>query len=116
MRIVNFKKFIRSIIVILFIIFCLSIIFSKSVLSFKEIEYTSIYVAEGDTLWTIASNLQNNNDYYKNKDIRYIISDIREINHLDSCNIFVNQELLIPVIWCYCIGDNRLWLSSFSLQ
>ena len=98
MKIVNAKKFIRSICIILGIIFVLSLIFAKSTLSHKEVEYTSLYVAGGDTLWTIAENLQSNNDYYRNKDIRYIISDIKNINSLETGSLYVDQELMIPII------------------
>ena len=98
MKIVNVKKFVRSIVVVLLIIFGVSLIFAKGTLSHKEAEYKKIYVSEGDTLWTIAGELQSHNDYYKNKDIRYIISDIRKINNLESSNIYVNQELMVPVI------------------
>ena len=98
MKIVNFKKFIRSLVITLFIIFCISLVFAKSSLSHKEVEYEKFYVESGDTLWTIASYLQNHNDYYKNKDIRFIISDLKDINNLKSGNIYANQELMVPVI------------------
>ncbi len=95
MRIVNYKKFIRSICVVLFI---LSIIFAKSALSHEEIKYTTFYVAQGDTLWNIAEDLQSSNQYYKNKDIRDIIANIKSINNLESSNLYVDQELMIPTI------------------
>ena len=98
MKIVNVKKFVRSIIVVLLIIFGVSLICTKGTLSHKEAEYKKIYVSEGDTLWTIAGDMQSHNDYYKNKDIRYIISDIRKINNLESSNIYVNQELMVPTV------------------
>ena len=98
MKIVNVKKFIRSICIILGIIFVSSLIFAKSTLSHKEVEYINICVTHGDTLWGIAEELQTTNDYYKNKDIRYIISDIKSINNLESSNIYVDQELRIPII------------------
>ena len=98
MKIINIKKFIRSICLVLSIIFVLSLIFAKGTLSHKEVEYTKIYVACGDTLWNIAEELQATNDYYSNKDIRYIISDIKSINSLESSNIYSGQELMIPII------------------
>ena len=98
MRIVNVKKFVRSIVVVLLIIFGVSLICAKGTLSHKEAEYKKVYVSEGDTLWTIAGEMQKNNDYYRNKDIRYIISDVKKINNLESSNIYVNQELMVPVI------------------
>lgn len=98
MKIVDLKKFIKSVVIILLLIFCFSLIFTKASLSHKEIEYKSVYVQKGDTLWTIAEDLQSTNDYYKNKDIRDIIYNIKEINNLSSSNISINQELLIPTI------------------
>jgi len=98
MKIVNLKKFIRSVAIVLGIIFVLSLIFAKSTLSHKEVEYTKFYVASGDTLWTIAEDLQLNNDYYKNKDIRDIICDLKDINNLESSSIYAQQELMIPII------------------
>ncbi len=98
MKIKNVKKFIRSILIILGIILFISLLITKSTLSHKQIEYKTIYVSEGDTLWNIAKSNQVNNEYYKNKDVRFIINDLIKINNLDSSNINVNQELLIPVV------------------
>ena len=98
MKIVNVKKFIRSVSLVLAIIFLLSLIFAKATLSHKEVEYVEIYVAEGDTLWGIAADLQSTNDYYKNRDIRDIICDIKNINNMESSNLYVDQELTIPTI------------------
>lgn len=98
MKIVNFKKFVRSICLILLVIFILSIVCAKSTLSHKETEYIAFYVSEGDTLWSIAAELQGNNEYYKNKDIREVIFNLKNINNLESTNLYVDQELMIPVI------------------
>lgn len=98
MRIKNIKKFIRSIIIILGVILLASLLITKATLSHKEVEYKAIYVSEGDTLWNIAKLNQVSNDYYKDKDVRFIINDLIRINNLDSSNINVNQELMIPVV------------------
>ena len=98
MKIKNVKKFIRSILMILGIIFVISLIISKATYSHGEKQYTTIYVSEGDTLWNIAKSNQTNNEYYKNKDIRYIISDLIRINKLNTSILIVNQELKIPKI------------------
>lgn len=96
MKIVSIKRFIRSIIIVLSIIILLSLLIVKSSLSYKEIEYNKIFVSEGDTLWNIAKYNQNHNNYYKDKDIRYIINDIMRINNLKTSNLVINQELNIP--------------------
>ena len=98
MKIVNGKKFVRSILLILGILFVLSLVISKSTLSYKELEYKTIYVSEGDTLWNIAVAESKTNEYYKNKDIRDIINNIAKANKLSNSNIQANQKLVIPVL------------------
>lgn len=98
MRIANSKKFIRSILIILGIILSLTLFVSKGSLSYKKTEYKTIYVSEGDTLWNIAKLNQTNNQYYKDKDVRYIVNDLITINNLNDSNININQELKIPEI------------------
>lgn len=97
MKIKNVKKFVRSILIILGIILSISLLISKASLSYKETEYKTISVSAGDTLWEIASYNQSSNNYYENKDIRYIINDIMRINNLENSSLTVDQELLIPV-------------------
>ena len=98
MKIKNIKKFIRSILIILAIIFVISLIITKSTYSHGEKQYKYIYVSQGDTLWNIAKENQVNNEYYKNKDVRYIINDLIKINNLNNSNISINQKLQIPVM------------------
>lgn len=57
MKIKNFKKFVRSILIILGIIFILSLIIVKSTLSYTNYKYKTIYVKSGDTLWSIALDM-----------------------------------------------------------
>lgn len=98
MKIKNVKKFIRSILIILGIAVVITLLISKATLSHKEVEYKTICVSKGDTLWNIAKDNQKANDYYKNKDVRYIINDLMKVNDLDNSNISIDQELMIPVI------------------
>ncbi|MGN1270999.1 MAG: LysM peptidoglycan-binding domain-containing protein [Clostridia bacterium] len=98
MKIVNIKKFIRSMTIVLLIIVGLSLIISKSAYSKGEKQYKTIHVSKGDTLWNIAKNNQECNDYYKGKDIRYIVNDIAQINNIEKSNLKIGQELIIPVI------------------
>lgn len=78
------------------IIGVISLVITNSALSYKIMEYTTINVSEGDTLWGIAKDLQVNNNQYKEKDVRYIMEDLIEINKLDSKELKVNQQLQIP--------------------
>lgn len=98
MKIKNIKKFIRGIFIVLGIIFILSLIIVKSTLSYTTKEYKTIYVKSGDTLWSIAADLQENDNYYEGKDIRYIIGDLKGINCLMNSAVYINQELKIPVV------------------
>ncbi|MBQ3145016.1 MAG: LysM peptidoglycan-binding domain-containing protein [Clostridia bacterium] len=98
MRIKNVKKFVRSILIVLGIILALSLVIAKVSYSHGEKQYKSIYVSEGDTLWNIAKENQITNQYYKDKDVRYIINDLMKINNLSNSNIRINQEILIPII------------------
>ncbi len=97
MRIKNKKKFIRGLLLIIAIV---SLFISKSTLSFSEqnnINYKTIYVSNGETLWEIAENEQKNNNYYKNKDIREIVYSIKNTNKLENSNLYEGQELLVIV-------------------
>lgn len=97
MRIKNKKKFIRGLLLIIAII---SLFISKSTLSFSEqnnINYKTIYVSNGETLWEIAENEQKSNNYYKNKDIREIVYSIKNTNKLENSDLYEGQELLIAV-------------------
>lgn len=98
MKIKNVKKFVRGILIVLGIIFILSLILVKSTLSYTTKEYKTIFVKSGDTLWSIALDLQENDTYYKGKDVRYIIGDLKEINSLKTSIVYANQELQIPIV------------------
>lgn len=98
MKIVNVGKFIRSVLIVFGIILCLSLFVMKSSLSYKELEYKTIFVDNGDTLWSISTDLQSSNPYYKGKDIRDITEDLTKINSLNSKTIYVGQELQIPMV------------------
>lgn len=98
MKIVNAKKFIRCILIVLLIIIGLSMLITKATYSHGEKQYKTIYVSNGDTLWNISSLESEINSYYKNKDIRFIVNDIMKENKLKDSNINVNQKLLIPII------------------
>lgn len=96
LKIVNFSRFLRSIILIIGITFIISLFINNKSFSYKENEYKEIYISNGDTLWSIAKEEKENNLYYKNQDIRDIVNDIKLINKLNTSNLFANQKLLIP--------------------
>lgn len=98
LKIVNVSKFIRSIIILIGVIICISIFAFNTSLSHKETTYKTVYVANGDTLWDIAKNEKENNNYYENKDIRYVVDNIKTVNKLSNSDLTANQELIIPLI------------------
>ena len=95
-KIVNKRKCIIRITLIIGAI-CF-IICSSTSLSKTNEKYNRILVSSGDTLWSIAKEEQLNNPYYENKDIRYIVNDIKVINNLKNGEIANNQLLNIPTI------------------
>lgn len=94
MRIKNRKKFIRGVLIIIAII---SLFTCKATLSYNELEYKTIYVSTGETLWEIAKNEQKNNSYYADKDVREIVDSIKNINNLESSSLYEGQKLMIII-------------------
>ena len=96
MKIVNKRKFVRTIIMLV-IIFIGLIYFSKAAYSKGEIDYEENYICSGDTLWSIAKEEKETNKYFENKDIREIIYELQEVNNLDNCNLYEGQKIQVPV-------------------
>lgn len=96
MKIVNMKKFVRMVLILIGILLITTIIFSNKSYSKGEIKEKTIFVSSGDTLWNIASQEQETNNYYSDKDIRDIIYDIRKLNNLDNSDTLkIGQKLVI---------------------
>lgn len=89
MRIVNFPRFILSMSIIVCIVSFIISMVTTQVFSAEPTKYDTIIVSEGDTLWSIALDLEGNID--KN------IYEIKKANKLNSSIIYVGQELLIPI-------------------
>lgn len=86
----------KVLILIIIIISAIAII-NKSY-SKVEVNYELEYASSGDTLWSIAERESKNNKYYQNKDIRYIVYDLKQVNSLSNSNLKEGQELKIPNI------------------
>lgn len=97
-RIVNLSKFVRSILIVLGAIICISLSISTISFSHADTKYKTIYVANGDTLWSIAKEEKNSNSYYEDKDIRDIVDNIKGVNKLSNSDLANNQKLVIPYI------------------
>ena len=97
LKIVNKKRFIISITVLLFLLLsCTCAALSNR--TSEKISYNKRYVYNGDTLWSIAEEEKETNSYYKDKDVRDIIYDLKNINNMKSSSIFEGQELYIPYL------------------
>lgn len=88
MRIKNMPRFIFSMTILFIIVVSIISMITTKVLSYEKPTYEKIVVSNGDTLWSIASNLKGN--------INENIYHIREINHLEKANLSIGQELIIP--------------------
>ena len=95
LKIVNKNKFKRSICFILLVIIMILFITLSSYSNTKT-KYKIDFVSKGDTLWSIAEKEINNNDYYKGKDIRKVIYEIKELNSLSNNNLVEGTSLKIP--------------------
>ncbi len=97
MKVVNKAKFIRSLIVLIFIIYIISLSVKALVIKYNqpevEITYSTYYVSKGDTLWTIAENLEHNGD------IREVIHTIRKDNNNMSAQLEIGQEIQLRNIY-----------------
>ena len=98
MRRLNKKKFIRSMSITIGLIIFIILLLANISFSHTEVNYKELAVSSGDTLWSIAKYEKNNNDYFENRDIRDIISEIKYLNNLSNSNLSIGDKLNIPVI------------------
>lgn len=98
MKIVNKKKFIRSISIIIGLVIFIILLLINTSFSHTEINYKEISIISGDTLWSIAKYEKNNNLYFENKDVRDIIVEIKCLNGLNNSDLKVGDKLTIPTI------------------
>lgn len=96
-KIVNKKKFVRSLIILVGII-TFALLGMNRTYSKTEIYYKQDYIIKGDTLWSIAEHEINTNEYYKDKDIRDVMYEIKKINNFQDENLIIGQKILIPYI------------------
>ena len=97
MKIVNKKKFIRSMMMLIGLVILIVLgLITTTTYSKTEIGYKEDYVLKGDTLWSIAEQEVNQNEYYKNKDIREVMYEIRQLNHITNDNLEIGQKIIIP--------------------
>ncbi|MCI8636797.1 MAG: LysM peptidoglycan-binding domain-containing protein [Clostridia bacterium] len=93
--IVNKTKFIRSVIILVALIF-LILLGMTNTYSKTEVAYKENYILDGDTLWSVAEEQTNTNEYYKNKDIREVVYEIKKINNIEDGKLEIGQKIVIP--------------------
>lgn len=94
----TFKKINKKVLIIIIFTLLIAIcIFSNNSYSNVKISYKTIFTSKGDTLWSIAENEINNNNYYSNEDIRKVVFELKKINNLDTNIIPEGVELKIPI-------------------
>ena len=94
-RIVNRKKFIRMVTFIAIIVISIFIGLNNAY-SIGEKTYRQEYIVSGDTLWSLAEKEALENEYYKNKDVRDIVEELKHVNQLENNNLEIGQKILIP--------------------
>ena len=98
MKIVNRKKFIRSVSITLGLILFLILVFANYSFSHTEVSFKKVVVSSGDTLWSLAKYEKINNPYFEEDDVRNIIDIIKITNNLENSNLKVGDVLTIPTI------------------
>ena len=98
MKIINKRKFIRSLSVTITLIIFIILLSINTSFSHTETTYKKISIMSGDSLWSIAKFEKNNNIYFENRDIRDIIDEIKYINHLNTSELNIGDQLTIPTI------------------
>ena len=97
MKIVNKRKFIRTI-TILIGIGIIGLIIMNKAYSNADVVYKEHYIYDGDTLWSIAQEQIANNEYFENKDITYVNFELQNINNLETSDLSKGNKIKIPVL------------------
>ena len=93
------KKIVYAITIIILLILSFTFLMGNGTTSSHvDVSMKKIFVSAGETLWEIAETEAVNNTYYHNKDVRYIVKDIKVINNLKNSDLSIGQELVIPQI------------------
>lgn len=86
MRIINKKRFMTSVsVLVILIISIFNLCLAKT-----EVVTEDYVVSTGDTLWSIASKNKR-----AGQDVREYIYELREVNDMNDCMIYPNQVIKI---------------------
>lgn len=98
MRIVDKRKFARSMSITITLVIFIILILVNTSFSHVETRYKEVAISSGDTLWNIAKSEQSNNLYFENKDIRDIVYEIKNLNNLDTSNLIIGEKIIVPTM------------------
>jgi len=97
-RIINKKKFVFGIFIILLSVLGISLLFSTSSYSSGAVKYKEVEIISGDTLWSIAREENRNNAYYEGKDVRLIVYEIDKLNNIGNNILREGDIIKVPTI------------------
>ncbi len=88
----SLKLLLRNVVILFLFIMVLHFIFN-SLLAKKEFVTKELVVMPGDTLWSIANEMvdEDNTDVYR------IMYDIKEINNMTDSIIYVGDIIFVPI-------------------
>ena len=87
----NKRRFTAFLVVVIALCCCGFTSVKNYVFAERQTSAISVFVSEGDTLWTIAA--ENNPE---NEDIRTVVHRIKKYNKITSNTIYCGEEIFIP--------------------
>lgn len=81
----------RTLTIFIMIGIVLCVYFSMGALADNTEKTTTVYVTAGDTLWSICEE-----NLPANEDLRSYIYKVKRLNKMETSNIYVGQEIILP--------------------
>ena len=92
MKIKNRRRF--NLVLFIFMLLVLFTCFTSFNLGKKQVETYELKIESNDTIWNIANDICKNDN---SLNIQNVIIEIKDINELNSSDIYVGQTLNIPI-------------------
>lgn len=91
---VNMKRVLSNICILLAFFMIFNVVTNYTFGS-KEIETKTITIGRNQTLWSIAEDICDESS--ENLNVQNVIIEIKNINNLESSEIYLGQELNVPI-------------------